>query len=83
MAMAATKQNMAPELRSPPSSDDCGGDLSGEFDARCRISVHYASTAAMDGNGNGKREEEVEDGGELQTAKEFTAADFHLGILFD
>ena len=59
MAMAATKQNMAPELRSPPSSD-CGGDLSGEFDARCRISVHYASTPAMpdsnSGNGNGKRD---------------------------
>ena len=58
MAMA-TKQNMAPELISPPSSDDCGGDLSGEFDARCRISVHYASTPAMpDGNSgnNGKRD---------------------------
>ena len=57
MAMTATKQNMAPELRSPSSSDDCGGDLSGEFDARCRISVHYASTPAMpDGGNNGKRD---------------------------
>ena len=44
---AATRQSMA------APGDEC--DLSGEFDARCRISVHYASTPAMDNNG--KRED--------------------------
>ena len=68
MAAAGARQNMAPELN---PHDECG-DLSGEFDARCRISVHYASTpTAMGGDNNGKREElHAEDRAKLQKSSE-------------
>ena len=73
---------MAPAARQNVASGGGGGgdecDLSGEFDARCRISVHYASTAAMDGNGNGKREEE-----EAESCGGIYCSRSHLGILFD
>ena len=63
---APTRQNMAPDLNhSHP--DEC--DLSGEFDARCRISVHYASTPAMDNNG--KREEELDSCKRIQSCSRF------------
>ena len=63
-AAAATRQNMAPELN---PHDEC--DLGGEFDARCRISVHYASTPAMDNNG--KREEELDSCKRIQSCSRF------------